>query len=294
VFSLASSGWSQDQQYLAMQAYFEKHRADLVLVWLTPSNDFWENGFPERNMFWFAGALKPTFYLEGEKLKGPLYTQPRYAFGLHTVQMAFNASGYRFGQQFELLKWYLRMPAAATTPPYDHCPTPKTTEISFFGFLGAMEEILPDAAYTLTLEEDLEHTRGHFGQRVLPATKYTVYQQKVTQALYEKMAALATQHGAGLKMFYRKQHGYDRIFAQIKCVKTAKGYYTFQPKMLESVIARLVPAGHLLMVETPYGLENYVSKFDRHYSALGIARAMDDLAGKLVPHIRAASQDGTS
>ncbi|MDR4483458.1 MAG: hypothetical protein R3B95_09565 [Nitrospirales bacterium] len=40
VFSLASSGWGQDQQLLAIQAYFRDYRADLVLLWATPGNDF--------------------------------------------------------------------------------------------------------------------------------------------------------------------------------------------------------------------------------------------------------------
>ena len=41
VFSLASSGWGQDQQLLALQEYFNLYRADLVLLWATPGNDFW-------------------------------------------------------------------------------------------------------------------------------------------------------------------------------------------------------------------------------------------------------------
>src|ERR1041385_1665090 len=47
VFSLAASGWGHDQQLLALERYFKTHRADLVVQWITPGNDFRENAFPD-------------------------------------------------------------------------------------------------------------------------------------------------------------------------------------------------------------------------------------------------------
>ena len=60
VVSLAGAGWGQGQQLQAMQDYFADHRADLVLAWLTPVNDYWENTFVDRSTSHEAGPLKPT------------------------------------------------------------------------------------------------------------------------------------------------------------------------------------------------------------------------------------------
>ena len=48
VFSVASAGWGTDQQLFWLNRYFEKYRADLVVNWLTPVNDYWENTFIDR------------------------------------------------------------------------------------------------------------------------------------------------------------------------------------------------------------------------------------------------------
>jgi hypothetical protein len=58
----------KDQQLLALREYFDTFRANLVLLWHTPSNDYWENTFPDRSVGLIkdgAGHLKPTFLLQG-------------------------------------------------------------------------------------------------------------------------------------------------------------------------------------------------------------------------------------
>lgn len=68
-YSLGSGGFGQDQQLLVLREYFKWFRADYVLLWFTPENDVWNNQFPTH---WPAnGSLKPTFWLEGDRLKGP-------------------------------------------------------------------------------------------------------------------------------------------------------------------------------------------------------------------------------
>jgi hypothetical protein len=69
VFSLGAGGYGQDQQLLALREYYQKYRADLVLLWQTPGNDVWNNIFPTH---WPTNANpKPTFWLENGQLKGP-------------------------------------------------------------------------------------------------------------------------------------------------------------------------------------------------------------------------------
>lgn len=65
VSTVAAAGWSQDQQLLALESYFHRFRADLVLMWLTPFNDYWENTFVDRSVGPIAGPLKPTFRPRG-------------------------------------------------------------------------------------------------------------------------------------------------------------------------------------------------------------------------------------
>jgi len=70
VFTVGSSGYGTDQELLAVREYFQRFRADLVIVWFTPINDIWNNIFPThwpRN-----GKPKPTYWLENGALHGPL------------------------------------------------------------------------------------------------------------------------------------------------------------------------------------------------------------------------------
>ena len=62
-------GYGQDQQYLALNKYFEKHRADLVLLMFTARNDIENNIFPASGG---NDSIKPTFWLEKNgELRGP-------------------------------------------------------------------------------------------------------------------------------------------------------------------------------------------------------------------------------
>ena len=42
VFTIASAGWGEDQELVWLRKYFQEHRADLVLEWITPVNDLFE------------------------------------------------------------------------------------------------------------------------------------------------------------------------------------------------------------------------------------------------------------
>jgi hypothetical protein len=68
VFTIADMGYGQDQQYLALKEYYEKYRADLVLLLFTERNDVEDNIFPVTGL---RNTIKPTFWLEGGALKGP-------------------------------------------------------------------------------------------------------------------------------------------------------------------------------------------------------------------------------
>lgn len=69
VFSVGAAGYGYDQELLALKEYFEKYRADHVVLWQTLENDVWNNTFPTHQPW--NGTPKPTFRLEGEQLVGP-------------------------------------------------------------------------------------------------------------------------------------------------------------------------------------------------------------------------------
>lgn len=68
VFTIADMGYGQDQQYLALKKYFEKYRADLVLLMFTARNDVGNNMFPVTGG---NSTIKPTFWIEDGDLRGP-------------------------------------------------------------------------------------------------------------------------------------------------------------------------------------------------------------------------------
>jgi len=84
VFSIASAGWSVDQELLALQGYFSRYRADAVIHWMTPPNDFWEAGNIDRSFTSVPGPLKPTFILRRD---GSLSRYEVSAFRFKTVHL---------------------------------------------------------------------------------------------------------------------------------------------------------------------------------------------------------------
>lgn len=65
VFSVGAMGYGTDQECLALEDYLTRYRADVVVVWPTPGNDAREILLP------IAPVPKPTFWLEGDALRGP-------------------------------------------------------------------------------------------------------------------------------------------------------------------------------------------------------------------------------
>ncbi len=69
VFSLGGPATGQDQQLLSLREYYQKFRADMVVLWFTPANDVWNNTFP--SSIPDDRTPKPTFWLENGHLRGP-------------------------------------------------------------------------------------------------------------------------------------------------------------------------------------------------------------------------------
>jgi hypothetical protein len=111
VASIASLGWGQDQELLALQTYIDAIHPTEVVLWFTEGNDLWNNTFPTHLPK--DGFPKPTFWLEGAALEGPhlpwlaSYRPP----GLRLVQAIHRVQGAaKYPTDSE---WESRLP-----PPY--------------------------------------------------------------------------------------------------------------------------------------------------------------------------------
>jgi hypothetical protein len=71
VVTLGSSGYSQDQQYLALKRYFAHDRADLVVAWASIAEDVPANTFRFGQKRPGQFTVKPTFMLTGKDIRGP-------------------------------------------------------------------------------------------------------------------------------------------------------------------------------------------------------------------------------
>jgi len=69
VFSLGGWGTGTDQQLLSLKEYYQRFRADMVVLWFTPANDVWNNVFPSNMPD--DRTPKPTFWLNGKQMLGP-------------------------------------------------------------------------------------------------------------------------------------------------------------------------------------------------------------------------------
>jgi len=169
VIALGASGYGQDQQLLALEEYFQKYRADLVVVWLTPANDIWNNTFRTHTVSRTDGPPKPTFWLENHVLKGPTERIGERTSSLYLLQLLRNAFG-----GFEAA-WSRRL------PPVDK----------------GMAAIPPElAATTATTQEAIEIQHSHWSMFLTPTPPRVQYGIELTRALLTRIQDTAARHGA--------------------------------------------------------------------------------------------------
>jgi hypothetical protein len=275
VFSLASSGWSQDQQLLALERYFASYRADVVLVWATPRNDYWENMSPDRSTSKNAGPIKPTYLLDGETPKGPYYPQAFYLYGSALAQLVVQTIYQGQLNQYILDRWDPSLPkASANIAPAD-CRD--TIEMSQQRYFELVFEIDHARKYTITTDEDLEASRSHFSPYTQPETARDAYQKSIARALFAAMHRLAHANKAVFKVFHPARE-VDELNRSIACIKTRNGnFFKYQPEF-SKLLRETVPADSFIQFSVQGQNDVAVSKSDRHLNALGNTRAMNRLA----------------
>jgi len=185
VFSIGASGYGQDQELLALREYFEKYRADLVVLWETPLNDIWNNVFPTS---WPAdGTSKPTFRLEGGELRGP-----SERIGEPIVETPRLKLTLMFRKNFH---WSRDRAWESLYPPaYQPLSSPDgPVKDDWQGWWNTNGRGMRD--------ENLATEKTHLAMFLTPRSARMQYGLDLTRALMREMSGLASAHGARFAAF---------------------------------------------------------------------------------------------
>lgn len=287
VFSLASSGWGNDQQLLALEHYFQTHRADVVLVWATPQNDFWENSFPDRNTTAIAGHIKPTFLLNSTGLKGPFLFGDVYLSRSRVMEIILRAwlrlTG-RTKEQYLLDQWVQQLPLAVRRPVEEaaaRCLSyPIVAQKEFFENIFRLPA---DRGVTLHTKEDVENSRSHFSPFIEPRSERDQYLINITRALLDRIKRVVTDHGAVFRVIYPVRREFDQLAKEsLRCIETETGRQFAARFESLALLKSVVDVDDLITFPLPGGEELSVSPDDRHLSDYGNDRAMQALAQEFV------------
>lgn len=283
VFSVASAGWGQDQELLALQEWLARHRADLVIDWLTPVNDFWENAFVERSITPQAGRLKPTFSLDAQgRLHGP---RTRHSDLLLLDLLRRARAALRGGEPAqslaaaEMRRWNARLPSAQRPPadPAD-CPAREVPQEDMIAAVRAGEPEL-----TVLSPEDVSEARTHFAPWGVPRSPRESYQVALTRALLQRMAALSREHGARFAAFYPRGSDIDRALGHVRCVREQASGRLYRVDLRDPLapLAEPDPGFPILAPVLASGEPTTLSSGDWHLNRHGNLLALQGLADAL-------------
>jgi hypothetical protein len=282
VVSLAASGWGQDQQLLALRHYFTRQRADIVVDWVTPSNDLWENAFLRRTVDDEPGPLKPTFVLDEGRLREP-------ETSLDSIEGRFAI--------WQVLLRALRGRGRAMIRPSPEAP-PIGRVVRDAGCKGMVWikwrdyygndvrgelEVQQDGRYIASaVTEAVADGRSHFASRLRIPQPVDIYERQLMAALLAEINDLTVAHGGTFVTLYVDSVVQVESAKRIGCIEATDGSRRSLAPDEIGVVRQVAPSGSLVTVRLGGLLENYVSRGDRHLSAIGHERAMDALAAELV------------
>lgn len=184
VFSLGAGGYGQDQQLLALQEYFRKYRADLVLLWQTPGNDVWNNLFKTHM---FNRNPKPTFWLDSGRLLGPSESLGQPLANSPIVVAALWQRVFALPRRDK--EWELRLPEPYS--PLNHYEGPVNREW----------QQRWDADQGRMRAENLATEKSHMAVTLAPRSKRTQYGLDLTRALMQRLQEVIASNNGALVVF---------------------------------------------------------------------------------------------
>jgi hypothetical protein len=271
VFSIGASGWGQDQQYLALQKYFEKYRADYVFLWLTPANDIWENIFPDRSTSLTAGPIKPTFKVVDGRLKGPYFAKDFYYGGFALTQLlAERIYGVR-SSQLIANQWSDQFKNINQIAYSDACMEGVPVEQSFF-FQNIFDF---GKARNLVIEtsEMINVGRSHLAFLMEPKIQSELYGEDLTKKLISSIKSLSEKNSAKFSIFFPHREE-DSYMEKICAVLTKDDKRFTLGGTVNQLVKRLSSESNLIYGDIEGLNENVISIDDRHLNKIGNLKAM--------------------
>jgi hypothetical protein len=270
VVSVASGGWGQDQQLLALRRYLPEIKPQLVALWFTPVNDLWNNTFPTH--FGTDGWPKPTFWLEGGELRGPhaRWLERRSLYLLRLLDRARGRRAYVTDAE-----WEAKLP-----PPYQASPSTGGPAPSLRDFIAQRRGINPQEIPGFD-EENFANEKTHFSIGLYPRSPRLEYSARLTRALLLEISKLCEASGAQLIVFLTDRFFLFEIPDEPTRFEVKDSIVTLSGASARSLINEVLTQIPTLVVGgLPDG--SVVSKTDYHLNALGNRYVMTELAGWLV------------
>jgi hypothetical protein len=266
VFSVGAGGYGQDQELLALEEYFRKYRADLVVLWQTPGNDVWNNVF---NTHMANRKPKPTFWLDKSgALRGPSESllQPLADSRVVVASLWERA----FGLPWRDKSWERQLPEPYA--PLDHHAGPARTEWQerWKTNLGRMRD------------ENLDTEKSHMAVMLAPRSKRMQYGLDLTHALTQRIRELVTTNHGRLVVFYVDTHDFVSEDDQVYMLN---GKYYRVSKHQFAANWNYVNRGFDVEVIPVVEKDWRVGPDDGHLNAGATDQVMADLARRLRPRI---------
>jgi hypothetical protein len=255
---VGAGGYGQDQELLALQEYFQKYRADLVLLWQTPGNDVWNNLF---NTQIINHNPKPTFWLEGGKLCGPTegLCQP-----LASSRMAIVSLWQRvFSLPRREKRWEQRLPQPYV--PLDHCDGPVNTDW----------QQRWDKDFARMRAENLRTEMSHMAVILKPRSPRMQYGLDLTRALLERIQEVTAAQRGKLAIFQVDQHAFTTDEDEIYVLNGR--YYRVSKRQFEENLGYVHQGFDSTVI--PVTVKDWrVSAEDGHFNRAATDQLMHDLA----------------
>ncbi|MFO0759837.1 MAG: hypothetical protein U0359_25350 [Byssovorax sp.] len=277
VASIAASGWGQDQELLALEAHGEALAPRVVCLWLTPQNDLWNNTFPTN--FPRDGAPKPTFWLEGESLRGPdLPWMTMYR--RRSLRLLALYDGLRGEPPYPTdASWEARLPPAYRGPSVDPASLP-SLRAALAERRGLREDEVPyfDG-------EDFASEKTHYSIAMVPESPRLRYAIALTRALLREIRAYCEARKIALLIFHTPM---PRVAPdEPTAYRAGDRAVTLSDAAARAVVARVVEGFDALSI--PDLPEDWMrGKRDAHLSDEANRRVMARLAEAVAPLLGAA------
>ncbi len=276
VFTLGCGGYGQDQELLALQEYYRTYRADMVLLWVTPKNDIWNNMFPTH---WPKnGPAKPTFYVENGTLYGPTSeigpvpcTGSRIVDIIQRRLVHFDKDG-----EWDRL----------------HLPDPYVPMTNYAGPVSTDWQKMWDENLGGCRFDNFENEKNHFAIFMTPRSQRMEYGLELTRALLTEISRLVRAHGGQFGLFMPVCPMDKQPAGEVVHRLNGKYFRTSQ-EQYDANVAFLAQGFQTFL--TPVRVKEYeVGPEDEHLNEHAVDQVMNELARTLddiLPKRHKASSD---